>query len=257
MAGGAARGRHRPLRPDGDAPKPRAIPPHDVPEEPRPDRAGPGPVRPDPARPAHDRPSRPHRRPGPRWRPGAPEDPARSVRPGQLPGPVGADHSASAGRPGARRDPGAGVRLRQRSQRHGRPLPRPGQLPSVDGWRLPGPHRRVRSLPAHQPGPRSRSPTARASRPVSRNGWWATASKATPRPPTSRSRPGRCPRAAARPPGCPKPARWHGDAGSSWVVAGYRSTLYNHALPPAHRSRAWRLTGRPRTWVLPAATSGA
>jgi hypothetical protein len=27
-------------------------------------------------------------------------------------------------------------------------------------------------------------------------------------------------------------ARWYGDAGSSWVVADYRSTLYNHALPP-------------------------
>ena len=27
-------------------------------------------------------------------------------------------------------------------------------------------------------------------------------------------------------------ARWHGDAGSSWAVAGYRSTLYNHALAP-------------------------
>ena len=25
---------------------------------------------------------------------------------------------------------------------------------------------------------------------------------------------------------------WRGDAGSSWVVAGYRSTLYNHALQP-------------------------
>jgi prepilin-type processing-associated H-X9-DG protein len=27
-------------------------------------------------------------------------------------------------------------------------------------------------------------------------------------------------------------ARWYGDAGSSWSVADYRSTLYNHALPP-------------------------
>ena len=25
---------------------------------------------------------------------------------------------------------------------------------------------------------------------------------------------------------------WHGDAGSSWRMADYRSTLYNHALPP-------------------------
>ena len=54
-----------------------------------------------------------------------------------------------------------------------------------------------------------------------------------PRPPTSRSRPGPCP-----PGGCSASwleevsARWHGDAGSSWAVAGYRSTLYNHALAP-------------------------
>lgn len=27
-------------------------------------------------------------------------------------------------------------------------------------------------------------------------------------------------------------ARWHGDAGSSWVMADYRSTLYNHSLAP-------------------------
>ncbi len=27
-------------------------------------------------------------------------------------------------------------------------------------------------------------------------------------------------------------AHWRGDAGSSWVAAGYRSTLYNHALQP-------------------------
>jgi prepilin-type processing-associated H-X9-DG protein len=27
-------------------------------------------------------------------------------------------------------------------------------------------------------------------------------------------------------------ARWYGDAGSSWVLADYRSTLYNHALLP-------------------------
>jgi hypothetical protein len=27
-------------------------------------------------------------------------------------------------------------------------------------------------------------------------------------------------------------AHWRGDAGSSWVVAGYRTTLYNHALQP-------------------------
>jgi prepilin-type processing-associated H-X9-DG protein len=27
-------------------------------------------------------------------------------------------------------------------------------------------------------------------------------------------------------------ARWNGDAGASWWLADYRSTLYNHALPP-------------------------
>ena len=27
-------------------------------------------------------------------------------------------------------------------------------------------------------------------------------------------------------------ARWRGDAGESWVAAGYRATLYNHALQP-------------------------
>ena len=26
--------------------------------------------------------------------------------------------------------------------------------------------------------------------------------------------------------------RWHGDAGSTWVLSEYRSTLYNHALLP-------------------------
>ena len=30
----------------------------------------------------------------------------------------------------------------------------------------------------------------------------------------------------------PDPADWRGDAGSSWVWADYRSTLYNHAIPP-------------------------
>ncbi len=36
-------------------------------------------------------------------------------------------------------------------------------------------------------------------------------------------------------PGCPAnpdPASWRGDAGSSWRASDYRSTLYNHALPP-------------------------
>ena len=35
--------------------------------------------------------------------------------------------------------------------------------------------------------------------------------------------------------GCPEPAdasRWRGDAGRSWFVSDYRSTLYNHALAP-------------------------
>jgi prepilin-type processing-associated H-X9-DG protein len=34
--------------------------------------------------------------------------------------------------------------------------------------------------------------------------------------------------------GCPGavPARWRGDAGSSWVAVGWRTTLYNHALTP-------------------------
>jgi hypothetical protein len=38
--------------------------------------------------------------------------------------------------------------------------------------------------------------------------------------------------------GCPEPAGdggWKGDAGSSWVVSDYRSTLYNHALTPDGR----------------------
>ncbi|MBX6315657.1 MAG: DUF1559 domain-containing protein [Isosphaeraceae bacterium] len=36
------------------------------------------------------------------------------------------------------------------------------------------------------------------------------------------------------PEGCPRApeAAWRGDAGSSWVVADWRSTLYNHALTP-------------------------
>jgi len=35
--------------------------------------------------------------------------------------------------------------------------------------------------------------------------------------------------------GCPTasdPSAWRGDAGSSWTAANFRSTLYNHALPP-------------------------
>jgi Protein of unknown function (DUF1559) len=38
---------------------------------------------------------------------------------------------------------------------------------------------------------------------------------------------------------CPAPpdlSGWRGDAGSSWVVSDYRSTLYNHAIPPNGRS---------------------
>jgi prepilin-type processing-associated H-X9-DG protein len=38
------------------------------------------------------------------------------------------------------------------------------------------------------------------------------------------------------PTGCPRdrldPLAWRGDAGSSWAIADYRSTLYNHGLPP-------------------------
>lgn len=39
-------------------------------------------------------------------------------------------------------------------------------------------------------------------------------------------------------------ARWFGDAGSSWVVAGYRSTLYNHALLPGYPVSCVALDGQ-------------
>lgn len=36
--------------------------------------------------------------------------------------------------------------------------------------------------------------------------------------------------------GCPAGlSAWHGDSGASWFVADWRSTLYNHALPPNAR----------------------
>jgi hypothetical protein len=39
-------------------------------------------------------------------------------------------------------------------------------------------------------------------------------------------------------------AYWRGDAGSSWVVAGYLSTLYNHALQPGSPSSCVALDGQ-------------
>jgi len=39
-------------------------------------------------------------------------------------------------------------------------------------------------------------------------------------------------------------ARWRGDAGSSWAAAGYRSTLYNHALQPGSPSSCMALDGQ-------------
>ena len=39
-------------------------------------------------------------------------------------------------------------------------------------------------------------------------------------------------------------ADWRGDAGSSWVVAGYRSTLYNHALQPGSSLSCVALDGQ-------------
>ena len=47
--------------------------------------------------------------------------------------------------------------------------------------------------------------------------------------------------------GCPQlsdPSVWHGDAGSSWTSAGYRSTLYNHALQPNGRPSGIAIDGR-------------
>jgi prepilin-type processing-associated H-X9-DG protein len=39
-------------------------------------------------------------------------------------------------------------------------------------------------------------------------------------------------------------AHWRGDAGSSWVAAGYRSTLYNHALQPGSALSCVALEGQ-------------
>jgi hypothetical protein len=47
--------------------------------------------------------------------------------------------------------------------------------------------------------------------------------------------------------GCPPPSdafAWRGDAGSSWTSAGYRSTLYNHALPPDGRPSCIAIDGQ-------------
>jgi hypothetical protein len=47
--------------------------------------------------------------------------------------------------------------------------------------------------------------------------------------------------------GCPRlsdPAVWRGDAGSSWIAAGYPSTLYNHALPPNGQPSCVATNGR-------------
>ena len=48
--------------------------------------------------------------------------------------------------------------------------------------------------------------------------------------------------AAACPPSAGLSA-WRGDAGSSWMLPDYRSTLYNHALPPGSRSSCIESTG--------------
>ncbi len=39
-------------------------------------------------------------------------------------------------------------------------------------------------------------------------------------------------------------AHWRGDAGSSWVAAGYRSTLYNHAMQPGSALSCVALDGQ-------------
>jgi len=47
--------------------------------------------------------------------------------------------------------------------------------------------------------------------------------------------------------GCPAasdPSAWRGDAGSSWTSAGFRSTLYNHALPPSGNPSCLALDGK-------------
>ena len=45
-------------------------------------------------------------------------------------------------------------------------------------------------------------------------------------------------------PGPPDLSSWRGDAGSSWVSSDYRSTLYNHALPPGAQSSCIESSGR-------------
>ncbi|MGP0069538.1 MAG: DUF1559 domain-containing protein [Isosphaeraceae bacterium] len=47
--------------------------------------------------------------------------------------------------------------------------------------------------------------------------------------------------------GCPMlsdPSVWRGDAGSSWTAAGYRSTLYDHALPPGGQPSCLAIDGQ-------------
>ena len=79
---------------------------------------------------------------------------------------------------------------------------------------------------------RSSRRTARASPPPSPSASWVTVSRTMSPPGTTRSSQGPCLPRDARCLLKDRRARWHGDAGSSWVVADYRSTLYNHALLP-------------------------
>ena len=58
------------------------------------------------------------------------------------------------------------------------------------------------------------------------------------------------PARTASPEPCPpqsEASRWRGDAGSSWVSSDYRSTLYNHSLPPDGRSSCIDRDGRLRS----------
>ena len=52
------------------------------------------------------------------------------------------------------------------------------------------------------------------------------------------------PPASSACPDTPDPAGWWGDAGSSWFSSGYRSTLYNHALPPGGQPSCLALNGK-------------
>jgi hypothetical protein len=52
------------------------------------------------------------------------------------------------------------------------------------------------------------------------------------------------PQGASACPDTPDPALWRGDAGSSWFSSGYRSTLYNHALPPGGHPSCLALDGK-------------